>query len=108
MPLPETVGFIGFSQQFSLQGQLSADIGLLTNIHGLHMNESGLRGSIPTQLGLLTKLTALHLAHNELAGTIPSALGYLTLLTDLNLDRNRILRGTIPLSLAALTRLQIA
>jgi hypothetical protein len=48
----------------------------------------------------------MDLSLNNLKGTIPSSLASLTRLTNLNLSANN-LKGTIPSSLASLTRLAI-
>ena len=52
-------------------------------------------GSIPAEIGNLTSLTKLYLDNNDLNGTIPSDIGSLTSLTDLQIHNNQ-LSGSIP------------
>jgi hypothetical protein len=86
------------------QGQIPADLGLLTDLTFLDLWGNQLSGTIPSSLGALTALTYLDLNGNQLAGTIPSSIGAMTALTVLNLRYNQ-LSGTIPSSLGALTAL---
>ena len=66
--------------------------------------EVGVLGTIPSQIGLLTRLTLLNLQDNQLTGTLPFELGNAQQLQTLYLDGNQ-LEGTIPASLSELTLL---
>ena len=89
----------------SIHGTLPAELGNLTALTTLQLNDNVLSGPIPTQLGNLTALTDLRLYQNQLTGTIPTQLGNLTALVDLQLNDNQ-LTGTIPTQLGSLTSLE--
>jgi len=61
----------------------------------IHFWNQGLTGSIPPEIGCLTNLTELLLDDNQLTGEIPSEIGQLTKLEDMNLSYNQ-LTGEIP------------
>ena len=61
----------------------------------IYSNSQGLTGSIPPEIGCLTNLTELLLDDNQLTGEIPSEIGQLTKLEDMNLSYNQ-LTGEIP------------
>ena len=73
---------------------LSAWHGVTTDTAGrvteLLFYSNQLSGTIPTQLGQLTNLQYLNLNNNQLSGTIPVELGQLTELTDLTLKGETI------------------
>ena len=80
------------------------EIGLLTQLTHMNIQNVGLTGTIPWTLGNLTQLTFLSLMLDQLTGTIPSTLGNLVNLTTLSLSDNQ-LNGTIPITLGRLTQL---
>jgi hypothetical protein len=55
--------------------------------------------TIPSEIGLLTKLTYLSLENAELTGTIPTTIGELTELEYLSFSSNSALMGAIPSSI---------
>ncbi len=89
----------------TLKGSIPAELGQLTNLQSLYLNDNELTGSIPAELGQLTNLQYLYLRDNELTGSIPAELGQLTNLKVLSLDGNE-LTGSIPAELGQLTNLQ--
>ena len=61
----------------------------------IHFWNQGLTGSIPPEIGCLTNLIELFLDNNQLTGEIPVEIGQLTNLEDVNLSYNQ-LTGEIP------------
>ena len=78
-----------------MTGGIPAELGSLTNLEGLYLNDNQLTGGIPTELGSLSNLRALILNNNQLTGEIPAGLGNLTNLEVLYLESNQ-LTGCIP------------
>mmetsp|Transcript_12453 Transcript_12453/g.25463 ORF Transcript_12453/g.25463 Transcript_12453/m.25463 type:complete len:470 (+) Transcript_12453:235-1644(+) len=74
-------------------------------VTGLEWLEEGLPGTIPSEIGALSALTHLNLNNNKLNGAIPSTIGALSSLTYLDLRHNS-LSGTVPYSLSNLTNLK--
>ena len=68
------------------------------------MSSNQLTGSIPSEIGNLTNLEYLRLDNNQLTGEIPPEIGNLTNLTHLYLNSNE-LTGEIPESICELTNL---
>ncbi|MDM8567880.1 leucine-rich repeat domain-containing protein, partial [Candidatus Halobeggiatoa sp. HSG11] len=91
--------------QNQLTGTIPTEIGNLTNLQKLYLYGNQLTGTIPTEIGNLINLLYLDLSGSQLTGTIPAELGNLTNLQYLNLDRNQ-LTGTISIELGNLTNLQ--
>ena len=87
-----------------LAGPIAVELGRLTNLHGLRLNNNQLTGAIPPALGQLNQLEVLHLSLNQLTGPIPRELGRLINLRWLYLNSNQ-LTGSIPVELAQLTGL---
>ena len=75
------------------------DVGVSNGrVNGLGLSGHGLAGSIPAELGDLSGLTVLYLDNNSLTGSIPVELGDLSSLRSLWLNDNS-LEGSIPRSL---------
>ena len=89
-----------------LQGSIPAELGSLSNLESLTLNNNALTGPIPTELGSLTALRYLLLGGNELTGPIPTELGNLSNLENLFLSSNA-LTGPIPRSLLQLVNLRL-
>ena len=88
-----------------LQGPIPAELGSLTNLRYLRLDNNALTGSIPTELGNLSNLESLTLYGNALTGLIPTELGSLTALRYLSLGGNE-LTGSIPTELGNLSNLE--
>ena len=89
----------------SIHGTLPAELGNLSALEGLLLDNNILIGDIPTELGNLTNLTDLYLHKNKLTSTIPTELASPTDMIDLQLNDNQ-LTGTIPTQLGNLTDLE--
>ncbi len=88
-----------------LQGSIPAEIGSLTALSYLRLNNNALTGDIPPELGSLVNLRSLNLGSNALTGSIPTVLGSLSNLDNLQLYGNEI-TGGIPTQLGSLTALR--
>ena len=88
-----------------LTGGIPAELGSLTNLERLDLSSNRLSGEIPAELGSLTNLVRLWLGGNQLTGEIPEELGNLSNLERLDLSSNR-LSGEIPEELGNLTNLE--
>ncbi|KAL7150212.1 hypothetical protein ABFS83_05G095500 [Erythranthe nasuta] len=90
-------------------GTLSSRIGILKTLNILYgvlfkKKRNGITGEIPQEVGNLTSLTMLNLENNHLTGEIPASLGSLKRLSFLILNENN-LSGSIPESLSSLSNL---
>ena len=68
----------------------------------LELRSDGLSGTIPAELGYLSELREMYLNNNKLVGTIPPTLGHLTKLRVLQLSYND-LTGNIPSELSGMS-----
>ena len=91
----------------NLTGGLPSDIGNLSELRVLLLNDNALSGAIPSELGNLSRLETLDIGQNRLDGAIPSELGNLSSLRELYLGggRNRF-SGGIPPELGNLANLK--
>ncbi len=89
----------------NLSGEISAAVGILTELTRLNLGRNGLAGSIPAELGQLANLEELYLLENQFSGPIPPELGNLSEIRIFYLYRNQ-LTGTLPPSLANLTNVE--
>ena len=88
-----------------LSGEIPAELGSLSNLEWFHLRNNDLSGEIPPELGSLSNLESLSLSGNfELSGEIPAELGSLSYLTYLSLSLNE-LSGEIPAELGSLSNL---
>ncbi|XP_020260548.1 probable LRR receptor-like serine/threonine-protein kinase At1g63430 [Asparagus officinalis] len=79
----------------SLKGFLAPEIGMLSSLQELILDDNLLLGAIPKQVGKLKRLKVLDLSKNQLVGPIPSEIGGLTSIAKLNLQSNG-LTGSLP------------
>ena len=84
-----------FLDDNQLTGNISSELGGLTELEWLYLNDNQLTGEIPAELGDLANLRVLSLTDNQLTGEIPAELGRLTNLTVLRLAGNQ-LTGCVP------------
>lgn len=89
-----------------LSGTIPPEIGNLTNLQYIALDNNQIGGSIPPELGNLSNLQTLGLSYNRLSGSIPPEFGKLTNLQYLGLNNNQ-LSGPLPSSLTALSSLSM-
>ncbi|KAF7127894.1 hypothetical protein RHSIM_Rhsim11G0113500 [Rhododendron simsii] len=80
-----------------LIGQLTGDIGQLTELQMLALESCGFYGPIPGTIGYMQQLRFLYLSSNSFSESIPSSIGNLSNLYWLDLSVNN-LSGPIPVS----------
>jgi Leucine-rich repeat (LRR) protein len=86
---------------------IPSEIGLLTKLTYLSLENAALTGNVPTTICNLTELRHLSFRSNsELLGSIPSLIGNLVQLTHLDFA-DAGLTGSIPSSIGSLTQLQL-
>ncbi|CAB9504926.1 expressed unknown protein [Seminavis robusta] len=94
------------SQSVGTVLSIPSEIGTLTELTLLHLQDWNFHGTLPGEIGKLSKLTHLHLGGNSISGTLPPILLEFTNLVFLHLGSNK-LEGTIPPNLLSiLTNLQ--
>ncbi|XVE80711.1 hypothetical protein DITRI_Ditri15bG0002600 [Diplodiscus trichospermus] len=89
-------------QNLNLSGNLSPELGQLSNLTILNFMWNNLTGSIPKEIGDIKLLHHLLLSGNQLSGFFPDELGYLPQLLSFQVDSNQI-SGSLPPSFANLT-----
>ena len=99
----ESINLAGGPKRF-LVGNVPTELGLLTNLQELQLQNNALIGPLRINLSLLTKLTTLDINNNVLSGTISNEIGLLTDLTYLDISQNSFL-GQIPAQVGILTQL---
>ncbi len=87
-----------------LTGKIPKEMGKLTNLQRLYLDNNQLTGEIPKEMGKLMNLQRLSLDNNQLTGEIPKEIGKLINLRWLNLSYNQ-LTGEIPKDIGKLTNL---
>ncbi|PWA34373.1 Leucine-rich repeat-containing protein [Artemisia annua] len=112
--IPEEIGNLTKLRYLSLQdnsfsGGIPSSIANLTKLESLDLSVNSLSLEIPTFIGRLTNLTSVHLLSNQLTGPIPSSMQNMSKLESLYLDDN-MLDGEIPtwlFKIRTLTELEI-
>ena len=89
-----------------LAGEIPRELGKLRHLRELRLNFNDLTGPIPAQLGDLSNLVELHLNDNDIRGEVPSELGNLRDLELFGLGQNE-LSGQIPAELGRLTKVRV-
>ena len=107
-PIPPEVGNLTHLEQLRLDenaliGPIPPEVGKLSKLESLRLDLNGLT-RIPPEIGKLSNLTELDLSWNNLSGVIPSEIGRLSNLTELNLSVNK-LGGVIPSEIGRLSKL---
>jgi Leucine-rich repeat (LRR) protein len=81
-----------------LAGTMSSQIGQMTNLKVLYMDENDFDGSIPPEWSNITTLEHLAVGHNRLTGQLPESLSQLTNLKTMNISGNLYENSIIPVS----------
>lgn len=104
---------LDLSNNFFFEQSLPPEIGDLSNLEKLVINESSLGGALPKEIGNLTKLIELSLKQNLLIGAIPKEIGNLTQLQELflnspktNIKNKNQLTGELPKEIGNLVNLR--
>ncbi|CAK7326658.1 unnamed protein product [Dovyalis caffra] len=84
----------------NLTGTLTPRLGDLLNLNTLILAGCGFSGTVPDELGNIAELSFLALNSNNLSGGIPPSIGKLSKLYWLDVADNQ-LTGTIPISKSA-------
>lgn len=85
-------------------GTLPPEIGDLSFLEVLDIEDSGITGNLPSEIGNLSNLVSLTIDDNNFSGSIPSEIGNLTNLTYLDLHDNQF-SGTMPIEIFNLVNL---
>ena len=88
-----------------LSGEIPTQLGNLTIMRSLYLNNNELQGKNPSSFGNLINLCQCDLSYNNLVGPIPPQLGNMGNLNSLRLINNG-LEGGIPYSFTNLSELQ--
>ena len=85
-----------------LKGFIAPEIGELTALEELVLNDNEIIGLIPDELQFLDELTILRLEGNNLEGQIPQSFGRLTSLREMYVQENASLVGPMPIEVCGL------
>ncbi len=89
-----------------ISGQLSEDIGQLTNFEILNLSDNNISGELPVSLKNLVKLKSIDLSHNQLKGNLGNIFSSLNSLILLDLSYNNF-DGSISKNLGRLIKLKV-
>jgi len=111
--IPTEMGKLSMATEFTCQsngvmtGTIPTELGGLTELQILRLNNMDLSGSIPTELGRLADLTFVTLFQAKLSGVIPTELGRATKLTSIRINGQAPgFTGPIPTELGRLNVLK--
>ena len=110
-PIPLELGRLSSLQELllnncDLTGRLPSELGRLTNLRRLHLVECSITGELPLELCGLANLEDLTIAGTGMSGEIPGELCNLAKLKDLYLHGNQF-TGEIPSELCDLKNLEL-
>ena len=96
--------YLDLTENSLLYGSLPTELGRLSELNILFLDDCNLNGTLPSEIGGLSIANTFSIWGGQLSGTIPSELGKLRWLEHLLLGANN-LEGTIPDELVMLTNL---
>jgi len=96
--------FVFTGKEYNFTGTVPTEIGLMTALTELNLENNNLEGTIPTEIGNLKNLEILVFDNNEMTGSIPSEIASLSNLTTLIINNNNF-EGTLPSNIGILTKL---
>ncbi|KAL7211327.1 hypothetical protein ACSBR2_014242 [Camellia fascicularis] len=109
--LPTTIGNLSASLEHfgasycGIKGNIPSEIGNISNLAFLNLQQNGLTGFIPSTIKALGKLQILDLSNNRLQGSILDDICQLKNMGDLRLNQNELF-GLIPECLGNVTSLR--
>ena len=93
------------NQQLGFNQSMPTEVGLLTKLNALVLDNNNLRMSLPSEIAELNQLQILQAPFNNFEGNVPSELVMMSSLQDLDLSENH-LNGTLPTELGLMASLQ--
>ncbi|KAL9232482.1 hypothetical protein vseg_007591 [Gypsophila vaccaria] len=110
-PIPDEIGQISTLEQLIVEdneheGPIPKSLGKLKNLQRLVLAGNFFNGTLPDTLANLKNLTELRFSGNMISGKIPSFIGSLTNLTSLDMQGTSM-EGPIPSTFSSLKNLQI-
>ena len=87
-----------------LTGSIPDNIGLVSTLTRMQLNDNSLSGTISSSLYRLSLLAYLDISRNSMVGSLPSTFGTLSMLKYLAISSN-LLTGTVPSSLCGIVGL---
>ncbi|WCJ27614.1 Leucine-rich receptor-like protein kinase family protein [Euphorbia peplus] len=106
MGLSSNLRYLNLSWNGNLQSRMPQELGYLQNLTVLDLRNAAIYGSIPADICESGNLRILQLDGNSLTGLIPQEIGNCSSLNLLSLSHNN-LSGPIPKSISKLNKLQI-
>ncbi|CDP07950.1 unnamed protein product [Coffea canephora] len=88
-----------------IKGTIPSEIGNISSLQSINMDNNEFTGSIPSTIGKLTHLDRIYLEHNRLQGSIRAELCQMMMLGDLHLNEN-FLSCPTPCCLGEITSLR--
>lgn len=92
-------------QDCALSGTIPSELGNLANLKFLDISECNFRGTIPTELFRLTSLEKLNLSANQITGNLPSEIGNLKSVKEVKISR-AFLNGTLPATIGDMPQIE--
>jgi hypothetical protein len=102
--LGDRSSFVFTGEEYNFMGTVPTEIGLMTSLTELNLENNNLEGTMPTEIGNLKNLEILVFGNNEMTGSIPSQIASLLNLTTLIINNNNF-EGKLSSNIGSLTKL---